>query len=52
MAENRCNVCNQTFNSKRDLQEHQKNSHSADRQSQEDPVGERDRGGDERKIAS
>ena len=52
MAENRCNVCNQTFNSERDLQEHQKNSHSTDRQGQKDPVGERDRGGDERKIAS
>jgi len=51
MPENRCNVCNQTFNSERDLQEHQKKSHSTDKQGQKEPVGERDRG-DERKIAS
>jgi len=52
MAENRCNVCNQAFNSDRELQEHQQNSHSSDRQAQKDPLAERDRGGDERKIAS
>ncbi len=51
MSENRCNVCNQTFNSEGDLQEHQKNSHSTDKQGQKEPVGEWDRG-DEHKIAS
>ena len=45
MAENRCNVCNQAFNSDRELQEHQQNSHSSDRQAQKDPLAERDRGG-------
>jgi hypothetical protein len=51
MAQDRCNVCNQAFNSERELQEHQENSHSTNKQSQNEPVGERDRG-DERKIAS
>jgi hypothetical protein len=38
MTENRtdqrtCAVCNQSFNSDRELQEHQRNSHSEDQQS-------------------
>jgi hypothetical protein len=34
MAPNSCNICNQTFNSERELQEHQSTSHSQDGRSQ------------------
>lgn len=33
MDQRTCEVCNQSFNSDRELQEHQKNSHSQDKQS-------------------
>ena len=33
MDQGTCEVCNQSFNSDRELQEHQKNSHSQDQQS-------------------
>ena len=33
MDQKTCEVCNQSFNSDRDLQEHQKNSHSQGQQS-------------------
>jgi hypothetical protein len=53
MAPNSCNICNQTFNSERELQEHQSTSHSQDGRSQKEPVGDRSGQGDEsRKIAS
>jgi len=51
MMQNRCNVCIQTFNSERELQEHQKNAHSSNKEGSKPPTGERDRG-EERKIAS
>jgi hypothetical protein len=44
-----CDMCNQKFNSERELQEHQDSSHAANQQGQ-DQDGQW-HGGDEQKIA-
>jgi hypothetical protein len=37
-----CNVCHQTFNSERELQEHQKNSHSQNKPGGSQPASDPD----------
>jgi hypothetical protein len=49
MAQNICNICNKSFGSEHELQEHQKNAHPTGRKEQDQPGGERRK---EDKIAS
>jgi hypothetical protein len=51
MAQNSCKICNQTFNSQRELQEHQNSSHPQESRGQQEPVGDRSREDESRKIA-
>ena len=50
MDRNKCNICNQTFNTEEELQEHRRTAHATGKKEQDRPGDERDRGGE--KIAS
>jgi hypothetical protein len=44
MAQDRCSICNQSFNSDRDLQEHQRTAHSQNEQREKEPASEQNYG--------
>ena len=44
MAQNTCNVCNQSFNSDRELQEHQRSVHSQYQENEKQSGSEPNRG--------
>jgi hypothetical protein len=44
MPEKTCQICNQSFNSDRELQEHQRNSHPQGSQSDKQPSSDRNQG--------
>lgn len=55
MDQNKCNVCNQSFNSEQELREHQRNAHAGNtgsKREQDRPGSEQNRDRGEKKIAS
>jgi Zinc-finger of C2H2 type len=50
MDQNKCNVCNQTFNSENELREHQRNAHAGKRE--QGPGSETNQDSGEKRIAS
>ena len=53
MDQNKCNICNKSFNSEQELQEHQRIAHAGGRKEQDRPTGaEKNQPDREKKIAS
>lgn len=50
MDQNKCNVCNQSFNSEEELREHQRNAHGSKKE--QSPGSEQNRDSGEKRIAS
>jgi hypothetical protein len=50
MDRNKCNICNQTFDSEQELQEHRRMAHQMGRREQDRPGGDQDP--EEEEIAS
>lgn len=51
MDQNKCNVCNQSFNSEQELREHQRNAHGGSKKEQ-GPGSEHNQDSGDKRIAS
>jgi hypothetical protein len=52
MDQNKCNVCNQSFNSEQELREHQRNAHGGSKKEQDRPGSEQNQERGDERIAS